>query len=56
MPPIAYSYLVEASNFLPEKYRLIYQSEEAFQNSWSFKPLNKSEREELESRWISSSP
>ncbi len=56
MPPISYSYLMDASDLLPGKYRSIYQSEEAFENSWSFKPLSNLERKRLESRWISSSP
>ncbi len=56
MPPIDYSQIVEASNLLPEKYRFIYHSEEAFENSWSFRSLNNLERKALESRWNSSSP
>ncbi len=56
IPPIAYSQVVKASALLPEKYRFIYQSEEAFENSWSFNLLNNFDKEALESRWIRSSP
>lgn len=56
IPPIAYPQIVEVSDLLPEKYRSIYQSEGAFENSWSFKPLSNLERKGLESRWLSSAP
>ncbi|KGG16521.1 MULTISPECIES: ABC transporter substrate-binding protein [unclassified Prochlorococcus] len=56
MPPVPYSDLSMAIESLPERYRLIYQSEEKLSNCWSLKPLTNDEEQLLETRWLNSAP
>ncbi len=56
IPPLSYSELNVAIDFLPEKIQFIYQSQKIFENSWSLSPLNLLEEKELERRWLNSSP
>ncbi len=56
IPPVPYSQLTNAINFLPRQYQTIYQLEQSIEKSWSLSPLSIVERKVLEELWLNSSP
>ncbi len=57
VPPLPYSELLEAIDYIPDSYKkIVLPPELVWQKSWSFSPLTEVERNRLESLWIQSTP